>query len=536
MDKQTFRTRMKNILLPCVFMSFITGSIVGALVFLFKYTAQFLYDTTGDIYAFVSANPGYIPLIFLGLAALATLSWLILKWCPAAKGGGIPSAVGIARGILSLQWLRTLVATFVSACISFFAGLPLGTEGPSVQMGTAMGRGMTKASGKKNQAWDRYLMTGGASAGFAAATAAPISGIFFALEEIHKKFSPMILLVNFVSCISAAFMSRMLSQFAGISPYFIDMEEPFALNVGDLWIPIVVGIAAGLAAVLFSEIYKLIVKFWGEKLGFIPMYVKLLIVFFICGICGLFLNPFLGSGHAVIEMSFEAELSIGILAALFITKSVMILLSSNTGATGGMFIPMLTVGAIVGAILGKIFVACGLSPEYQLPIIAIAMAAFLGAAMHTPITALVFSIEALSCLNNVLFVGVAVFFAYLLMEILGVESVTGMVLKSRIEDRNKNKVNFASSAHLSVKPNSFAVGKALSDLFLPYRCIVLSVTQDDVKEFAGDSGRVFKAGDKLHIRFLCADEDYEEYLAKLCDIFGKQQIGVTKKEHYIPEM
>ena len=69
--------------------------------------------------------------------------------------------------------------------LSFLMGVPLGNEGPSVQIGTAVGRGTTRIALRKRFAWDRYSMTGGACAGFAVATGAPISGILFAVEEAH---------------------------------------------------------------------------------------------------------------------------------------------------------------------------------------------------------------------------------------------------------------------------------------------------------------------------------------------------------------
>ena len=75
----------------------------------------------------------------------------------------------------------------VNSYIAFFTGLPLGNEGPSVLIGTALGRG-TNNLFNRTPAWDRYVMTGGAAAGFAVATGAPATGIIFALEEVHKRF------------------------------------------------------------------------------------------------------------------------------------------------------------------------------------------------------------------------------------------------------------------------------------------------------------------------------------------------------------
>ena len=73
-------------------------------------------------------------------------------------------------------------ALFFGSVTSFLIGVPLGNEGPSVLMGTAVGKGCTDTLAKKHPAWSRYSMTGGACAGFAVATGAPISGILDAYK------------------------------------------------------------------------------------------------------------------------------------------------------------------------------------------------------------------------------------------------------------------------------------------------------------------------------------------------------------------
>ena len=163
-------TYIKNILLPCLLFSVITGIFTGTLIFLFKAAASFVIGKSEELYAVVRSQPGHIPLFILGIALVGLSSAVLLRCVPDARGGGIPTAIAILRGLIPFCWVKTIVFVFASSMLTYFGGVPLGNEGPSVQMGTAVGRGTVSLFTRKNQAWDRYIMTGGACAGVAAAT------------------------------------------------------------------------------------------------------------------------------------------------------------------------------------------------------------------------------------------------------------------------------------------------------------------------------------------------------------------------------
>ena len=81
--------------------------------------------------------------------------------------------------------MKVLFYKFVGGIICLGAGLSVGREGPSVQMGGCIGEEFSK-KGKKPDYEEVYLTTCGASAGLSAAFNAPMSGVMFALEEAHK--------------------------------------------------------------------------------------------------------------------------------------------------------------------------------------------------------------------------------------------------------------------------------------------------------------------------------------------------------------
>lgn len=121
-------------------------------------------------YRYIGENLYIIHIVLAVFLIPAFLFAFIYKRIPNLRGGGIPTSIGILRGIIPFKWVRNLIGIFGMSLVSFIIGVPLGNEGPSVQMGVAIGRGSVTTFGKRFHAWDRYSMTGGACSGFAVAS------------------------------------------------------------------------------------------------------------------------------------------------------------------------------------------------------------------------------------------------------------------------------------------------------------------------------------------------------------------------------
>ena len=187
---------IKTLLFPCVAFSMAAGFLSALLITAFKIATEWVIHLSGTLYGAVREKPVFMPLLILGAAALGIASSFLLSKSRSCRGGGIPTSIAAIRGIVGFRWFASIFILPFSALLSFFCGLPLGTEGPCVQMGTAVGDGVLKLLGKeKHKGWRRYIMTGGASAGFSIATSSPITAILFSMEELHKHFSPMLLTV-----------------------------------------------------------------------------------------------------------------------------------------------------------------------------------------------------------------------------------------------------------------------------------------------------------------------------------------------------
>ncbi len=501
--KQDRITYIKNIVFPCVLFSAVTGILTGGLIFAFRWAASAVSDLSGTVYAFVRAHPVWLPLFLVGAAALGVLSWLLLKFVPDCRGGGIPTAIGQLRGLLPFRWLRSLLSVFASAMVTYLCGIPLGTEGPSVQMGTAMGRGAVRLFGRNHPAWDRYVMTGGACAGFAAATGAPLTGILFAFEEAHRRFSPMIFMVSAMTVASGSVTTKFLYEISGSHWDMFVFAPDTVLPIRSFWAPLVVGLICGLFAVLFTKTYG---WFGGllRKISKIPLSVKVIGVFVLVAGIGFFSHHSVGSGHHLIESVFAGEEIWQSLLLLLCVRTILLIVSNNIGITGGLFVPSLAFGAILGALCGKVLIFSGLLPEeYYGILVIVGTASFLGASSRIPLTAIAFALEALSGMSNLIPVVLGVALAYVVIEIFGIVGFSDAVLEHKIDAARSGRVLQTVDKEFTVRPDSFVIGKEVRDILWPPSCIVLSVDRNPAA--ARGSGEISE-GDVLHLHYQTCDD------------------------------
>ncbi len=525
---------LKNTLLPCLAFASVIGILTGGAIFIFRMAATAVIDVSERIYAFVRADARYLPLLLLGAAALGLISAGILLLAKDCRGGGIPTAVASIRGLVPLKWVQGIFALFFASLVTFLGGVPLGNEGPSVLMGASIGKGAASASGKKHRAWERYCMTGGASAGFALATGAPVSGIIFALEEGHRRFSVSLLVFSSISVCVGTFTEEALCRLFGchLHNFRFAVLDPLPLRY--LYLPLLIGIACGFCAVLFTKLYSIFKAIQKKKRfrpGFAPMIV---IVFCTTALLGFFSADFIGSGHSLIEKLQSGRGVWYVLLVALAVRAILMIAANSEGVTGGVFVPTLAFGALIASLLSRAAIGIGAAPhEYEALFIAAGMTAFLAASARTPMTALVFALEALAGLQNTLALGIAVTAAFMVVEFSGKVSFADTIIEAKAHAAHEGRVPLIINAFVTVKEDSFADGKELRDLLLPPTCAVLSI---DMKNPAASE---ICAGDVLHLHY--STYHAKETIASLEAIFGPQpqnerdRIHFGSESHVVPE-
>lgn len=223
--------------------------VTGLVIVLYRLALEEAGYLLSYIYKLISINPIIIlPWIML-LIVIGYIVGLMVKNEPMISGSGIPQVEGVLLRELDMTWWKVILGKFFGGVLSIGSGLSLGREGPSVQLGAAIGQGFSKVF-KRIKIEEKYLITSGASAGLAAAFNAPLAGAMFALEEVHKNFSPLILLSALSSALSADFIA---SSFFGLKPVF-NFGAFATLPLNFYFYVIILGVIVGFLGVLFNKV------------------------------------------------------------------------------------------------------------------------------------------------------------------------------------------------------------------------------------------------------------------------------------------
>lgn len=240
---------------------------------------------------------------------------------------------------------------------------------------------------------------------------------------------------------------------------------------------------------------------------------------------GLVSHNFIGSGHDLIcDILYGRAPVWYLLSAYLLVRALLLLFANTAGVTGGIFVPSLAFGALIGSLTAKLMTLLGILPESYAPImVVVAMTAFLAASSKIPMTAIAFSLEALSGLGNILPIAIGTAFAYILVEIAGAVSLSDSVVESKIRKRASGRDFFVIDAHFVVCADSFAKGKELRDILLPPNCVIVSM---DKKELESTT---LAEGDVLHLRY--KTYEHQETYSYLVSLFGKQPITKMQAVH-----
>lgn len=513
--KHKIKDNLKNILLPCIVLSGLCGIFTGALIFAFKWIANLVIKHMYFMYELARNNALHAVILILFLVLLGYLSHLILKYVPNCRGGGIPTAVTFMRGFISFNWVSNAFTLLASSLITFLGGVPLGNEGPSVQMGCAVGHGTVRFFARKKKAWDRYIMTGGACAGFAAATGTLFSGMLFALEEVHRRFSPMIFIAGMTAILTSTSTMQVLCSLVGMDSVLFHFVIEQVMPLRYFYAPIIVGLVLGFAGVGFTKLYTLINSFLEYTLKKVPYVVKVISVFVIVGILGLVSSKFLGSGHNIIDELMEGHNFYWYMLLVYLfVRAILLLFATQVGVTGGLFLPSLAFGAILGDLVGNFMVDMGILPaEFNGVIIVIGMACFLASSSRIPLTAIAFSVEAFAGLSNILPIAIGVGVSYLVVILWGSPSFTDEIVENKIKRSRKGKTVHVIDVHMPVMEGAFVIGKEARDILWPPTCAVLSVDKENIYD------EMLHEGDRVHLRFKTVN--VEKSLELLENLLGK---------------
>ena len=372
--------------------SVIIGLVSGLVVGLFRGSLTWLNDRMTDLYAYT--KDGHWWVLALIVAGSFLLSWLlawIVKTEPLVSGSGIPDVEQRLRSDHAKywHWWKVTWRKLVGGLAAIGPGLFLGREGPSVQIGASVGLGCSNYS--DHTARNRHtLVSCGAAAGLSAAFTAPLASVIFVAEEVYARFTTKVFICSFVASVSAAFTTILV---LGQAPGFV-LPVPRTIDITMWWQFILIGMGLGCVAALYEK-----TLFWGinfYSLLHIPRMLRAFIPFLLMIPLGLLLPVTLGGGTSFINIVSNSNTALWLLVVMFVIRLIGSQLSYGSGVPGGVFLPILTLGATFGLICGKLLVMAHVDPGsagYFSVIESSCMAGLFGATVQCPLTAIILVVE-----------------------------------------------------------------------------------------------------------------------------------------------
>lgn len=358
------------------------GAVAGTIAILYRYL---IYLTDGVRRYVYGLEPLYLLFAFLIFIVIGTLAAKLLKWAPFSGGSGIPQIKAELEDKLEMNPERVIVSKLAGGSLLNIVGLSLGREGPSIQTGGMVGKLCGKIFKLKDEDV-KMLISAGAAAGLSAAFNAPIAGVMFCVEELHKEVSHRILVPTIAATTVANSVSYLL----------MGNERSFSFRVDEIlplkyiWVAVLIGVATGVIGMLFNRGILKSQDVWNR--ANISVETKMKILVSIGMFMGILFFPVTGGGHNLVESFAKGEYGIKILLAFLILKLIYTVVAYGSGAQGGIFLPVLVLGAIVGSCIYNI-----LDPNifsiYLVNFIILGMVGILSAVVRAPILAIILVLE-----------------------------------------------------------------------------------------------------------------------------------------------
>ena len=284
------------------------------------------------------------------------MGYLLYRYFPNARGSGVPqtkAALYARDGHISL---RTVLGKFGCTAATLASGIPLGREGPSVQVGAGIASVLGRALGLRPEKV-KALIPVGAAAAIAAAFNTPMAAVLFALEEVvGDMHAPVLGSVVLASATSWAMLRLLL----GNNPLF-QVPQYELVHPLEFGIYAVLGVAGGFLSVAFTKLllgmrkrFLLLprrTQWWHPVVGGVMV-----------GLMGCFVPQALGVGYSYVGDALNGTMAFKLMALLVVLKLFAVTTSYASGNAGGIFGPALFLGAMLGGAVGT--VAHHLLPTY----------------------------------------------------------------------------------------------------------------------------------------------------------------------------
>ena len=454
----------------------LVGLVVGAIVSSFRFFIEHLFHVVQGLYKYLGRSPiNWVIILLMYLFIILLASQLI-------------------KGLLQIDWWATLWQKYILGILAIASGLMLGREGPSIQLGAMGGKGLAKKLAL-SPVEERALIASGAAAGLAAAFNAPIAGLLFVVEEVYHHFSR----VFWVSTLAASLVANFVSlNIFGQTPVLNMPDHIPHIDLSSYWIFLVMGIFLGLTG-YFYEVAVLNIGRLYQKLGscfkvtapYYPLFAFLLIL-----PIGYYFPHLLGGGNQLVLNLAHVPLSIQMLIFYFAIRFIWSMISYGSGLPGGIFLPILALGSVLGALVAAVLLKFGLIHSNQLPLFVIlGMSGYFSAISKAPLTAMILVTEMVGDIRTLMPIGLVTLTAYITMDLLkGAPVYEAMLEQLMPEVTNGSDVLTLIEIPVSEK----LAGRQVRDLDLP-RDLLITTHQHNGKNSTVHGSTRLYLGDSIYL-------------------------------------
>lgn len=402
--------KARNKKLVALFEASIIGSIAALCAYVFVVGVAALASLRTYL---TTIMPVIVVFPLMGLIGGGACGLVIHFLAPEITGSGIPQVKAALNKIPMKLDFRVAICKLVAGIVALGIGLPLGREGPTVQVGAAAAAVLDRL-GMRSFRNRRQLIAAGAGAGLAAAFNAPLAGLIFVLEELLREISGATVTIALLACFFAGIVSRWMGNHS--LDLHANSEFPKAIFTGqDIPFCLLLGIIAGLIGIVFNRGIlsgtKLNKKIFGKRYG-----LRVALAGFICGLVIALLPESFRDFAGIRQLLLEGR-GLHFATVVFVANFILTLIAYGSGAPGGLFAPALTIGAAIGY-----FVGYGETLIYPLAVhapmtLALAgMGAFFAAVARVPVTAAVIVFEITADFNLLLPLMISSITAYFIGE------------------------------------------------------------------------------------------------------------------------
>ena len=489
------------------------GIFAGLMVCLYRFLLAGSEHVLRDYLSIINGNIIYIVLFFIALAIMGLLVDFLTKWEADSAGSGIPQIYAEVKGHMEANWAKVLISKIVSGVLTALGGLSLGPEGPSVQIGGMAGKGIAKLF-KGSKTDELRLILVGSAVGITAAFNAPLAGVIFVFEEINHGFDKTLVFIALVSAIVSDFISKII-----FGQHTILNFPVLNIPLESYWMLVVLGIIIGILGYVYNIGMIKSSDFVGKLK--IPSWLKFVLVFVVSGVVALLIPEISDGGHFMMDMLGVAIPSLGVLVLLLVLKYLFSMFSFSSGAPGGIFLPILVLGAYIGAIFGSIVVpAFGWQHELIYKFIIISMAGFFASTVRSPITGIVLLAEMSGSTESLVAMVIVSLIAYVVPTLLGNEPIYESLYDRLLLKKNREFVKKPSKHVLSeyiVPLDCNYVNFKIKDIPFPKNAIVVSVIRNGKYVIPTEDFQI-RYGDQIHI--LSDVNDYPFIREEIEELFG----------------